>query len=115
MCRGLIPTSNGHTTCFRRCTKYYLRSCFSLLRLRLPLLLTLVLLSVDACSHCWRVSFCDQVIEAAIEADIDDVEVVEGDEEGTSWILTTPKDLMTLAGTQQLAASTLCVLLSILS
>ncbi|CAN0483506.1 unnamed protein product, partial [Hapterophycus canaliculatus] len=37
-----------------------------------------------------------QVIEAAIEAGVDDVEVVEGDEEGTSWILTTPKDLMTL-------------------
>ncbi|CAN0059960.1 unnamed protein product [Ectocarpus sp. 6 AP-2014] len=40
----------------------------------------------------------EQVIEAAIEAGVDDVEVVEGDHEGTSWILTTPKDLMTLTG-----------------
>ncbi|CAM9443576.1 unnamed protein product [Ectocarpus sp. 4 AP-2014] len=40
----------------------------------------------------------EQVIEAAIEAGVEDVEVVEGDHEGTSWILTTPKDLMTLTG-----------------
>ncbi|CAM9831759.1 unnamed protein product [Ectocarpus fasciculatus] len=40
----------------------------------------------------------EQVIEAAIESGVDDVEVVEGDHEGTSWILTTPKDLMTLTG-----------------
>lgn len=39
----------------------------------------------------------EQVIEAAIEAGVDDVEVVEGDDEGTSWVLTQPKDLMTLA------------------
>lgn len=26
------------------------------------------------------------------------MEVVEGDDEGTSWVLTQPKDLMTLAG-----------------
>ncbi|CAN0139647.1 unnamed protein product [Laminaria digitata] len=39
----------------------------------------------------------EQVIEAAIEAEVDDVEVVEGDDEGTSWVLTQPKDLMTLA------------------
>lgn len=42
--------------------------------------------------------FFVQVIEAAIESGVEDVEVVEGDDEGTSWILTTPKDLMTLAG-----------------
>lgn len=42
--------------------------------------------------------FFYQVIEAAIESGVDDVEVVEGDDEGTSWVLTTPKDLMTLAG-----------------
>lgn len=41
---------------------------------------------------------CVQVIEAAIESGVEDVEVVEGDDEGTSWVLTTPKDLMTLAG-----------------
>ncbi|CAB1111008.1 unnamed protein product [Ectocarpus sp. CCAP 1310/34] len=40
----------------------------------------------------------EQVIEAAIESGVDDVEVVEGDHEGTSWILTSPKDLMTLTG-----------------
>lgn len=39
-----------------------------------------------------------QVIEAAIESGVEDVEVVEGDHEGTTWILTTPKDLMTLTG-----------------
>lgn len=39
-----------------------------------------------------------QVIEAAIEAGVEDVEVREGDEEGTSWILTDPKDLTHLAG-----------------
>lgn len=33
---------------------------------------------------------------------MDDVEVVEGDDEGTSWVLTQPKDLMTLAGTMLL-------------
>lgn len=40
-----------------------------------------------------------QAIEAAIEAEVDDVEVVEGDDEGTTWVLTQPKDLMHLAGT----------------
>lgn len=39
-----------------------------------------------------------QVIEAAIEAGVDDVEVVDGDHEGTTWVLTEPKDLSLLAG-----------------
>lgn len=54
-----------------------------------------------ACPFCFRrssLSFFAQVIEAAIESGVEDVEVVEGDDEGTSWVLTTPKDLMTLAG-----------------
>lgn len=41
-----------------------------------------------------------QVIEAAIEAGVDDVDVVEGEEEGTTWVLTDPKDLTTLTGGQ---------------
>lgn len=41
-----------------------------------------------------------KVIEAAIEAGVDDVEVVEGETEGTSWVLTEPKDLTALAGRQ---------------
>lgn len=54
---------------------------------------------------CFLVCLLAQVIEAAIESGVDDVEVVEGDDEGTSWILTTPKDLMTLAGLHQLGVS----------
>eukprot|EP00611_Tribonema_gayanum_P012848 TRINITY_DN2353_c0_g1_i5.p9 TRINITY_DN2353_c0_g1~~TRINITY_DN2353_c0_g1_i5.p9 ORF type:complete len:118 (+),score=49.87 TRINITY_DN2353_c0_g1_i5:2345-2698(+) len=38
----------------------------------------------------------EQVIEAAIAADVDDVEVVEGEEEGTSWVLTDPSMLSML-------------------
>lgn len=39
-----------------------------------------------------------QVIEAAIETGVEEVEVVEGDDEGTSWVLTDPKDVSHLAG-----------------
>lgn len=39
----------------------------------------------------------EQVIEAAIETGVEEVEVVEGDDEGTSWVLTDPKDVSHLA------------------
>jgi YebC/PmpR family DNA-binding regulatory protein len=45
----------------------------------------------------------DPVIEAALLADVDDVELVEGDEEGSKWALTEPTMLMALA--DALAAS----------
>ncbi|CAN0013353.1 unnamed protein product, partial [Phaeothamnion confervicola] len=38
----------------------------------------------------------EAVIEAAITAGVDDVEVVEGDEPGTTWILTAPTELSLL-------------------